>query len=149
MVSVGPRIRRRAATRWIPPSRTNPPWYSGVLLHAVSVRHVILLSPCFVGGILTVILEILLNQDVIVNAEGLDCAQLAHLIGGFNKLFEVAIVFRNCPYDLGSIDVIMIPLQELLGRGNVLGDGLFRENVLPSQECLFDEFRLDEDGKAF
>lgn len=34
--SLEPRIRRRPATKWMPPSNRNPPWYWGVLRHSVS-----------------------------------------------------------------------------------------------------------------
>ena len=59
-----------------------------------------------------------------INPEVQNLAQRPHLLSRKDELSQVAEVLTNRPEDLAGIDVRLIPLQELLGSGDILCDRL-------------------------
>ena len=63
---------------------------------------------------------------MLIDAKSLDGAQFPHLLGRIDELFEKAIILGDGPDHLASIDIGVVPLQEVFRRCNVLRDGLLR-----------------------
>lgn len=75
-------------------------------------------------------------------------AHLAHLLRSKEQLRQVPVVLAHGPESLPGIDVGPVPLEKVLGRGDIFGDGLLRQDMLAGQECFPDKLWLDQDGEA-
>lgn len=93
-------------------------------------------------------LVVRLNAPQDTDAKVVDFAKLCSLAGGIGKAWVEAHVFGDGKGSLaGGADTLSIG-DERASRGNVLGNGLFSEDVLASGEgCLY-EGRLGEDGES-
>lgn len=67
-----------------------------------------------------------------VHSEVLNLAQLLHLLCCEEELGEIPEVLANGPEDLAGVDVTLVPLQELLGCSDILGNWFFRQDMLAS-----------------
>lgn len=82
-----------------------------------------------------------------IDPEMADLAHLAHLLSGVEEFGHIPKVLTHSPEELAGVDVGMVPLHKLLGRCDILGNGLLRQDMLAGEEGLFDEFWLDQDWK--
>ena len=84
-----------------------------------------------------------------IHPEMPDSAQRAHLLRRKPQLRQVAPVLADGPEGLaGIINGGLVPAHQLLGRRDVLGNGLFGQDMFACEEGFPDEFRLDEDREA-
>jgi hypothetical protein len=83
-----------------------------------------------------------------VHPEVLDLAQLLDLLCREEELGHIAEVLGDGPENLAGIDLTLVPFQKFLGSGNILSNGLLRQDVLASDKCFLDELWLNQNGKA-
>lgn len=83
-----------------------------------------------------------------VHPEVLDLAQFLDLLCREEELRDITEVLGDSPEDLAGIDSTLVPFQKFLGSGNILGDRLFGQDVLASEECFLNELRLNQNRKA-
>jgi hypothetical protein len=83
-----------------------------------------------------------------IDPEVLDFAQLGDLLCRKEEFGQVPEVLAYGPENLASIDITLVPLQELLGCGDIFRDGFLGQNMLASQQSLSNKVWLDQNGKA-
>jgi hypothetical protein len=83
-----------------------------------------------------------------IDPEIFDLAQLRDLLCREEELGQVAEVLAYGPKYLAGIDVTFVPLQELLGCGDIFCNGLLGQDMLASQQGLSDEVWLNQNGKS-
>lgn len=83
-----------------------------------------------------------------IDPEMTDLAHLAHLLSRIEEFGHIPKVLTHSPEDPAGVDAGFVPLHKLLGRCDILGNGLFRQDMLAGDEGLFDEFWLDQDWES-
>jgi hypothetical protein len=78
----------------------------------------------------------------------LDFAHLLHLLSCEQELGHIPEVLAHSPECLLGVNVGLIPLQEFLCSGDVLSNGLLRQDMLASEKSLLDEFGLNQDRET-
>lgn len=135
--------------KWTPPSRRKPPWtdISLVVLRQrkVQVSHLVL-------GLLTprslVVLGPGLHKSMHTKAEAQDISQLFHLLSTILESSQVAKVLSNSPCRLLGVDVLVVPVDQLVSSGHIFRDGFLGQHMLAAQQSLLDIFGLGENGQS-
>lgn len=78
----------------------------------------------------------------------LDFAHLLHLLSRVQILGHIPEVLADGPERFLGVNIGPVPFQEFLGGCNVLGNGLFRQDMLASEKRLLDEFGLNKNGET-
>jgi hypothetical protein len=95
-----------------------------------------------------VVLGSRLDHSVHTKTETEDISQLLDLLSTILETTEIAEVLSNSPDSLLGVDVLMVPVNQLVGGCQILCDGLLREHMLASRQSFLDEIGLSEDGKG-
>ena len=142
------------ATKWTPPSRRNPPWYSGILRPADGfistiiivmrpIRHPFSLhTPALTLSV--IVLIIISNELVHGKAKRHYIAtNLLKLLRRIHHRLKEPPVFSHGPD--GRRRETSVPVEQVFRRRGIFGDGLLAENVLPRGDGLLDHGGLAGD----
>jgi hypothetical protein len=95
-----------------------------------------------------VVLGSRLDHSVHAKTETQDISQLLYLLSTILEATEVAEVLSNSPDGFLGVNILVIPVNQLVGGCQILCDRLLRKYVLASGQGFLDEVGLSEDGQG-
>jgi hypothetical protein len=77
-----------------------------------------------------------------------DISQLLDLLSTILETAEIAEVLSNSPDSLLGVNILVIPVNQLVGGCQILCNRLLREHMLASRQGFLDKVGLGEDGQG-